>query len=86
MTAVIQTRDLAERRQRGIAATTARADTDVALRPGCDHREMALMTVATALPDAAQTAAAGVRDLAFAGMGLTLVRQSRPQRIARPTP
>jgi hypothetical protein len=47
---------------------------------------MILMTVATALPDVAQTAAAGVRDLAFAGMGLALVRQTRPQRIARPTP
>jgi hypothetical protein len=38
---------------------------------------MLLMTVATALPDAAQTAAAGVRDLAFAGMGAALLR-SRP--------
>jgi hypothetical protein len=47
---------------------------------------MILMTVATALPDVAQTAAAGVRDLAFAGMGLALVRQARPQRIARPAP
>jgi hypothetical protein len=35
---------------------------------------MVLMTIATVLPDAAQTAAAGVRDLAFAGMGLALVR------------
>jgi hypothetical protein len=44
------------------------------------------MTVATALADVAQTAAAGVRDLAFAGVGLALVRRTRPQRIARPTP
>jgi hypothetical protein len=34
---------------------------------------MLLMTVATALPEGAQTAAAGVRDLAFAGMGGWLV-------------
>jgi hypothetical protein len=47
---------------------------------------MILMTVATALPDVAQTAAAGVRDLAFAGMGLALMRQARPQQISRPTP
>jgi hypothetical protein len=47
---------------------------------------MILMTVATALPDVAQTAAAGVRDLAFAGMGLALVRKARPQWISRPTP
>jgi len=47
---------------------------------------MILMAIATALPDVVQTAAAGVRDLAFAGMGLALVRQARPQRISRPTP
>jgi hypothetical protein len=47
---------------------------------------MILMTVATALPDVALTAAAGVRDLAFAGMGLALMRHARPQRISRPTP
>jgi hypothetical protein len=40
---------------------------------------MLLMTVATALPDAAQTAAAGVRDVAFAGMGAALW-----QRAPRP--
>jgi hypothetical protein len=39
---------------------------------------MVLMTVATVLPGAAQTAAAGVRDLAFAGMGAALLR-----RVAR---
>jgi hypothetical protein len=47
---------------------------------------MILMTVATALPDVAQTTAAGVRDLAFAGMGAALLRHGRPQRISRPTP
>jgi hypothetical protein len=47
---------------------------------------MILMTVAAALPDVAQTAAAGVRDLAFAGMGVALVRHARPQRTSRPTP
>jgi hypothetical protein len=45
---------------------------------------MILMTVATALPDVAQTAAAGVRDLAFAGMGAALVRHGRRQRIPGP--
>jgi hypothetical protein len=38
---------------------------------------MACMAVATAMPDAAQTAAAGVRDLAFAGMGMVLLRRVR---------
>jgi hypothetical protein len=47
---------------------------------------MILMTVATALPDVAQTAAAGVRDLAFVGMGAALVRRGRAQRISRLTP
>ena len=47
---------------------------------------MILMTVGTALPDVAQTAAAGVRDLAFAGMGAALVRHGGPQRIPRLTP
>jgi hypothetical protein len=46
---------------------------------------MILMTVATALPDVAQTAAAGVRDLAFAGMGVALMRHRRPQRTSRAT-
>jgi hypothetical protein len=36
---------------------------------------MILMTVATALPEIAQTLAAGVRDLAFAGMGAALLRE-----------
>ena len=36
---------------------------------------MILMTVATVLPGVAQTAAAGVRDLAFAGMGVALLRR-----------
>jgi hypothetical protein len=45
---------------------------------------MLLMTIATVLPDVAQTAAAGVRDLAFAGMGLALLRQGRSSRTARP--
>ena len=48
---------------------------------------MILMTVATALPDVAQTLAAGVRDLAFAGMGAALVRESGMGRFwARWTP
>jgi hypothetical protein len=48
---------------------------------------MILMTVATALPDVAQTLAAGVRDLAFAGMGMALLRQDRPRRVlARAAP
>jgi hypothetical protein len=38
---------------------------------------MVLMTIALALPDAAQTAAAGVRDLAFAGMGWSLILADR---------
>jgi hypothetical protein len=42
---------------------------------------MFLMTVATAMPDVAQTAAAGVRDLAFAGMGVALLRHGRAQRV-----
>jgi hypothetical protein len=41
---------------------------------------MIMMTLATALPDVAQTAAAGVRDLAFAGMGVALLRPGRTQR------
>ena len=47
---------------------------------------MLLMTGATALPDVAQTAAAGVRDLAFAGMGLALLRHGSPPQVSRPTP
>jgi hypothetical protein len=47
---------------------------------------MILMTIATALPDIAQTAAAGVRDLAFTGMGVALVRYGRVQRASRPAP
>ncbi len=48
---------------------------------------MILMTVATALPDVAQTLAAGVRDLAFAGMGASLLRESGMGRFwARWTP
>jgi hypothetical protein len=46
---------------------------------------MILMTVGMALPDVAQTAAAGVRDLAFAGMGVALMRRRRPQRTSRAT-
>ena len=48
---------------------------------------MILMTVATALPDVANVLAAGVRDLAFAGMGVALLRHERLQRaMARPAP
>jgi hypothetical protein len=48
---------------------------------------MILMTVATALPDIAQTFAAGVRDLAFAGMGAALLREGGRRRFwARWTP
>jgi hypothetical protein len=42
---------------------------------------MILMIVATALPDAAQTAAAGVRDLAFAGMGAAVLRHAWRNRV-----
>ena len=42
---------------------------------------MILMTVATALPGVAQTLAAGVRDLAFAGMGAALLRESGLHRF-----
>jgi hypothetical protein len=44
---------------------------------------MLLMVVATALPDAAQTAAAATRDIAFAGMGVSLlgVGQSRRRLV-----
>ena len=44
---------------------------------------MLLMTVATALPDGAQTAAAGVRDLAFAGMGASLLATPGVGRLRR---
>jgi hypothetical protein len=48
---------------------------------------MILMSVATVLPDVAETLAAGVRDLAFAGMGVALLRYDRLQRaLARPAP
>jgi hypothetical protein len=42
---------------------------------------MILMALATALPDVAQTLAAGVRDVAFAGMGAGLLRASGLSRI-----
>ncbi|MCW2834540.1 MAG: conserved rane protein of unknown function [Nocardioides sp.] len=41
-----------------------------------------LVAVASPLPDAAQTLCAGVRDLAFAGMGLSLLTRPRPPRMA----
>jgi hypothetical protein len=41
---------------------------------------MLAMTAATALPDAAQTLAAGVRDLAFAGMGAAVLRDGGLRR------
>jgi hypothetical protein len=48
---------------------------------------MILMVVATALPDVAQTAAAGVRDLAFAGMGAAVLRHAQRKRaVPGPTP
>jgi hypothetical protein len=47
---------------------------------------MIMMTISTALPEVAQTAAAGVRDLGFAGMGVALVRYGRAQRVSRPAP
>lgn len=40
-----------------------------------------LVAISSGLPDVVQTAAAGVRDLAFAGMGVALLRAS--QRTAR---
>lgn len=39
-----------------------------------------LMVIASGLPAAAQTAAAAVRDTAFAGMGVALLYLSRPSR------
>lgn len=44
---------------------------------------MLSMTVAVTLPDAAQTAAAAVRDLAFAGMGASLLASSPATRARR---
>ena len=41
-----------------------------------------LVALASPLPGAAQTLCAGVRDLAFAGMGLSLLTNSRPTRPA----
>lgn len=41
---------------------------------------MLLMTIGMMLPDAAQTAAAGVRDLAFGGMGASLLAPSGARR------
>jgi hypothetical protein len=38
---------------------------------------MLSLVVATALPDIAQTAAAAIRDIAFAGMGLAVLGQGR---------
>jgi hypothetical protein len=43
---------------------------------------MVLMTVTVSLPDATRTLAAGVRDLAFAGMGVSLLRRPRPIQTA----
>ena len=43
---------------------------------------MVLMTVTVSLPDATRTLAAGVRDLAFAGMGASLLRSRRPIQTA----
>jgi hypothetical protein len=45
---------------------------------------MILMTAAVTLPDGAQTAAAGVRDLAFAGMGGSLLVSSSARRRRLP--
>ncbi|MEA2146481.1 MAG: hypothetical protein QOG59_2068 [Solirubrobacteraceae bacterium] len=45
---------------------------------------MILMTAAMTLPDGAQTAAAGVRDLAFAGMGGSLLVSSSARRRRLP--
>jgi len=56
----------------GLAVVRARALpgwTGVALILG-----VVLVAVSSALPDVVQTAAAGVRDLAFAGMGVSLLR------------
>jgi hypothetical protein len=44
---------------------------------------MALMAVTAGLPDVTRTLAAGVRDLAFAGMGVSLLRSPRPIQTAR---
>jgi hypothetical protein len=45
---------------------------------------MILMTASVTLPDGAQTAAAGVRDLAFAGMGGSLLVSSHARRLSLP--
>ena len=45
---------------------------------------MALMTIAVMLPDGAQTTAAGVRDLAFAGMGASLLGSLGARRFGWP--
>lgn len=45
---------------------------------------MILMTAAMTLPDGAQTAAAGVRDVAFAGMGGSLLVSSSARRRRLP--
>jgi hypothetical protein len=47
---------------------------------------MLLMTVAVTLPDGAQTAAAGVRDLAFAAMGASLLASPRTLHLGRTRP
>jgi hypothetical protein len=41
-----------------------------------------LVALASPLPGAAQTLCAGIRDLAFAGMGLSLLTRPRPTRTA----
>lgn len=45
-----------------------------------------LVAAASNLPDAAQTGAAAVRDLALAGMGASLLRMSVPEHRRRPPP
>jgi hypothetical protein len=42
-----------------------------------------LIAVSSGLPDAAQTASAGVRDLAFAGMGASLLVAQRRRLLRR---
>jgi hypothetical protein len=56
--------------------------TAVALMAG-----VVLIAASSGLPDAAQIAAAGVRDLAFAGMGASvLLTRSKPKLMARVAP
>ena len=57
-------------------------------RPSHGDNQRALASTPDTAPFASQSLAllVGFAALAFAGMGLALVRQARPQRISRPMP